>query len=588
MKLTILSQYHPAAALHQPRLWAEMLNDWEHLPEVVPHDFIIHNTSKLNLQGMPLAAMDTEKDGTGGLGQWSVAYRDGEVRLCVAPFYGKQPIEFGDCHVVFHNYKYDSRELEANGMPIPANIHDTMIAAYCLGLSKQAPTEDVKSKSGSNMVGGLGLKYLARRHLGMAMTTWEEVKGKPDLVPEYNANDSVATYLLAEKWLPILPGHYHTIDMPLLRVIMAIEDRGVKINPAYLAEYAKELDTKIDGFNETIRHLAFHTQDMQSYVYGTLAVEPWRFTDTGAPSVDIEALEGVDDPTVKQVLAYKELYKDKGTYIEDYIRNRDSDNRIHTELKQTSTSTGRLSSANPNLQNVPDPKKGSTMRKLFVAPDGFKLVRLDWKLIEFGWLAVLAKDAELIEAFLHGDIHSETAKALGVTRDIGKRINFLIQNGGSAWGMSQLYGLPIDEAKGYFNAYYKRFPALKRFHGETVEKAKATKKVIGYFGRERRIDALFAPDWRVRAAGEREAMTMPMQNGAAELVKLAMIDLHYKYSAPMILQVHDELLFEVPEEDAEDCAQWLKEYVPTITPIDGIEFPVEVTVGDSWYECCLK
>ena len=130
MKLTIISQYHPAAALHQPRLWAVMLDDWQNMPERVDSDFtIINNAKNPTMIGTLLAALDTEKDGSGGLGQWSVAYRDYEGKLCVLPFYGKSSIEYADCPIAFHNFKYDARELKANGMPVPKNFHDTMIMA---------------------------------------------------------------------------------------------------------------------------------------------------------------------------------------------------------------------------------------------------------------------------------------------------------------------------------------------------------------------------------------------------------------------------------------------------------------------------
>ncbi len=156
--------------------------------------------------------------------------------------------------------------------------------------------------------------------------------------------------------------------------------------------------------------------------------------------------------------------------------------------------------------------------------------------------------------------------------------------GGTAWGISLTYGIPIGEAKTHYKNYIDKFPAIKRFQDETVDQALETKHVSGPFGRKRRLDALFAQDWRIRKEGEKEAKTMPMQNGAAELVKLAMIDLH-KQSAPMVLQVHDELLFEVPTKETKDYAQWLKEYVPTIVEIKGVKFPVAVSIGDNWKDC---
>ncbi len=351
MNLTIISQFHPAAALYQPRLWADMLDDWENMPEKVPSDFKIMQNPSFTFED--LVAIDTEQDGSGGLGQWSIAWRSNSCKvkeLLVYPLFGKPKQinipKYQDKAVVFHNAKYDLRVLAGNKLPIPTNVHDTMIMAYCLGLGKQAPKDSSKSKSGSDMVGGLGLKYLARRHLGMQMNRWDEVKDCPDMIPEYNAKDSVATYLLAEKWLPILPKHYFEIDMPLLPVLMAMEDRGVQIDPAYLQTYAKELDNRLANFDLPLNPHA--TQEVQSYVYGTLGIEPWKFTESGAASVEAEVLEAIHDPLVDQIREYKELYKDKGTYIENYVKMRDINDRVHPELKQVSTSTGRLSCARPN------------------------------------------------------------------------------------------------------------------------------------------------------------------------------------------------------------------------------------------------
>ncbi len=559
--------------------------DWQFLPEKHDVSFIV--TDKLPKK-VEYYSLDTEKSELGGIGEWSIAYRE-NGQLYVVSMKGVQDKKIleslsGTC--VMHNAKYDLNELIKADVSLPKATVCTMISSYCMGLGRQDVKDSAKDRDGSNMVGGLGLKYLARRHLGMSMRTWDEIKDHPEWKEEYNANDSVATLLLWEKWRDKLPQHFWDIDMPLLPVLMRMEDRGILVDPNFLQKYAQELDTQLAGFDLPLN--PFAPQEIQSYVYGVLAIEPWRFTPSGAPSTDAEALEDIEDPVVKKILEYKEVYQDRNTYASGYMKAMDDEGRIHSEFKQTSTATGRLSSANPNLQNVV--KKGDRveLRKLFVVPRGKKMIRMDWKLVEFGMLAVLAKDDALIDAFLHSDVHALTAKALGVDRDTGKHINFLIQNGGTAWGISKTYGIPLDEAKTHYNKYMEKFPAIKRFQEETVAKAKETKYAQGPFGRRRRLDALFAQDWRVRQEGENEAKTMPMQNGAAELVKLAMIHLDHDHNAPQILQVHDEILFEVPEEEARDYATWLKSYVPTITEIQGIQFPVELSIGNSWWECLQK
>ncbi len=590
IRTTLIAQYHPASCLHNPRLLATLLDDWQNLQEQVPDDFIRSGQKKVNLTGMSLAALDTETDGHGGIGQWSVAYRDGKGQLSVRPHYGpEKSVVFGDCPIVFHNAKYDLRELRASKMPLPKNFHDTLIAAYCLGLGKQAPKDDSKNKSCSDMVGGLGLKYLARRHLGMVMKRWDEVKESPNEIPEYNANDSVATYLLAEKWLPILPRHYFDIDLPLLPVLMAIEDRGVGIDVGFLTEYAKTLDNALANFDETAQHLAFHTVDMQSYLYGTLGIGPFKFTDSGSASVDEEVLETIDDPVVKSVLEYKKLYKEKGTYVESYIDGRDERDRIHPELKQTSTSTGRLSCARPNLQNVFKRDGRVKLRALFAAPKGKKIVRADYNQLDFRTLAAITQDPTIIAALgTNKKIHQVTADAMGIKYDDAKTTNFGVLFGQEAWSLSLQLHISINDAKAFLKDYFIRFPNIKKYRDQMKEIAESEKKVtIPFTGRTRRIDAMFSDQWRIRQEGIKEAINMPVQGLEAEVVKIGMIDLH-KHGAPIILQVHDELLFEVDNKDALEFAHWIRDYVPKIVTFSGVKFPVEVGIGQNWYESMQK
>lgn len=578
MRLTIISQYHPAAALHQPRLWAEMLDDWQHLPEKVPSDFRVSSYPYIENTG--LVALDTEQDGKGGLGQWSIAARNLAGELWVLPNYGAKPnFDLGIVKVAMHNAKYDIHVLRDNKMLVPKNIHDTMIMAYCLGLGRQAPKDDSKSKSGSDMVGGLGLKYLARRHLGMEMKRWDEVKDSPEEVPEYNAKDSVATYLLAEKWLPILPKHYFDIDMPLLPVLMAIEDRGIQIDPDFLIEFGKELDNRLANFDLPLNPHA--PQDIQSYVYGTLGIEPWKFTDSGAPSVEAEVLEIIHDPVIEQILAYKELYKDKGTYVENYVKMRDESNRIHPEFKQTSTSTGRPSTARPNLANV---DKDGGLRKLFIAPPGKKMIRVDYDQLEWRFLAAVSQDPTLLKALESGKkVHQVTAEEMGVKYDDAKKGNFATIYGAQAWTLAQNLHCTIGEAKEFQKRYFEKFPGVKRYQEQMKEIALRDKKVTNYFGRTRRIDAMYVDQWRTQQEGIKEAINTPIQGGAAEVVKLGMIELH-KHYAPMINWVYDELLFEVNEKDAEEYGHWLKEFLPKVIEINGVKFLVDVKIGDNWWQ----
>jgi DNA polymerase-1 len=588
VKTTVICQYHPAAALHNPRLWSVMLDDWEHLPQQVDHDYVVVPSTAI--PNVKTLALDTESaDSTGGLGIWSVAYRDENGRIAVTPFYGcdHRPTFRDDQQVIMHYAKHDLRVLEKAGLPQPKNVVDTIIAAYCLGLGRQ----DVKTEgreSDTGLVGGLGLKYLGRRHLGMNMKTWDDVKDKPELVPAYNADDSVATLLLWEKWKPILPEHFWKIDMLLMRTLMAMEDRGIMLDPKFLATFSENLDADLAKYSFPFD--PFSPKQVGEYIYKTLGIEPFRFTETGQPSADAEVLESIDDPVIKRLLEYKHLYQERNTYVKNYLEGMTPEGRIKCEFKQIRTATGRLSSAHPNLQNVP---REGNMRNLFIAPEGMLLVRADWIQIELLCIAIISGDEAMLDVFAKGgDIHQATADALGVDRNRAKTINFMMQyiadEKDAAWKLSSETGLTIDEARLYVSKYFGQYRGMKRWVDDTVEQVKTTHRVKDWFGRERRIDAAYAEDWRVRKQGFREGVNMPIQGTAGEIVKIAMNDLHYKHSAPMLLQVHDELVFEVPTKDARDYGYWLRDYLPTLTEIKGMRFPVEVGVGRTWKEAMNK
>jgi len=578
MKVNVISQYHPAACLHNPRLWAVMLNDWESLPSVVPCDYVIVDEQQTHVDDY--VSLDTENTPSGKLGDWSMASRGADGQINVERFFGPRKYKRFDKPIVMHNAKWDIRVLKKNGMEPPADFHDTMIAAYCLDYGQQSSKESANNTSGGNMVGGLGLKYLARRHLGIKMQTWNDVKDRPELVPEYNDMDSVATYLLWEKWLPNIPQHYWDIDMPLLPTIMSMEDRGIMVDANFLEKYADSLQKQQASMDMPVN--AYSPQQIQSYIYGTLDIEPWKFSDSGAPSTDADVLEQIDDPIVKSILKYRELHKEISTYVNNYVDGMAKDGRIHPEFKQVRTSTGRLSCSNPNLQNV---YKEGDMRRLFIAPAGKKLIRLDYDQLEWRFTAALIKDEAMQELLNSGmKIHQITSDRMNIKYDDAKHMNFLMMFGGTAWRIARELGCSLSAANDLVSDYFRAFPGLKRYMDEMRERVRSEKQVINAFGRKRRIDAMFANDWRIRQEGEREGINMPIQGGSAEIVKLAMIDLHKNFSAPMILQVHDELLFEVDAKEANEYAQWLREYVPTITEFMGSTFPVQVGVGNNWKE----
>ncbi len=581
-KYTVLPMFHPAAALRVPHLWSTLIDDWQHKADKVDSNFKVTNEFDCHSRNLPkLVALDTENDKAGQIGAWSIAYRNQEGQLCAQPRTGAlQSFDFpDDSMVIMQNAKWDIRMMASNKMPIPKNVVDTMIAAYCLGYGKQDPKDS--DKDGGKMVGGLGLKYLARRHLGMQMNNWQEVIDKNMDMVEYNCKDSIATYLLWEKWLPILPAHFWSIDMPLLSVLMKMEDRGVLVDSNFMVKYAELLDERLNAID--LKGINPYSPDqVAKYVYETLGYTPTRFTETKKPSTDAEALEGIDDPVVKAILEYREAYAERRKGVTNCSQT-DHEGRLHTTFKQTRTATGRLSSANPNLQNV---DKGE-MRKLFIAKPGHKLVVMDYKKIEYGLLAVVAHDEAMMKAFRADTIHQDTADALGCSYDDGKVANFLMQYEGSPWRLSMEFGVSIDEAKDMVQGYYKKYPGIQKYHIKMKEIAHVEKQVTNIFGRVRRLDGMFSEDKKTIRDAEKQAINTPIQGAAGEVIKLAMIALD-KHNAPMLLQVHDELMFEVPGKEANDYAHWINEYVPTITEIEGEKFYVDVGVGDNWHEAKLK
>ncbi len=607
-----IAQYHPGAALHQPRLWATMLNDWEILPSRAEPGFIL-NGYQLGKTYEGTVAIDSE--GTDRLEEWSVAYRDEQGKLVVDPYYGPNRNVHFNGRVVMHNAPWDIRVFRASGVDIPEQNYsfdildalmvdkgilddtllsqikretkrvDTMVAAFCLGMGRQEPVDT--GRSGDRMVGGLGLKYLARRHLG-----WEMVDWNPDIVDKvmYNAKDSAATFLLWEKWEDRLPQHFWTIDMPLQPVLMAMEDRGAMVDPDFLVKYTQIIDEELAQYDLPLNPKA--PQELQSYIYGTLEIEPWKFTDGGQPSVEREVLETIDDPLVKDILRVLQLKHERGMYANDFALKLGADGRLHPSIKQTSAATARLSMARPNLQNLEteserEGREGKgQVRVLFIAPPGHKVVAADASQLDLRAYAALTQDPEMLRIFREGkSIHKETHAALPeLEYKEAKTANFTWLYEGTAWKVSQQFHVPIDKAQSYLNTYFDKYKSIPLYHHHMKIIANEEQRVTDSWGRTVRIDAMFTNDRRILRAGERQAINYPVQMDEAEIVKRAMIQLHYRVLAPMILQIHDELLFYIPEAEAEEYAAFLRKFLPSVTEVNGLRFPWEVGIGNNWLE----
>ena len=264
----------------------------------------------------------------------------------------------------------------------------------------------------------------------------------------------------------------------------------------------------------------------------------------------------------------------------------DENHIIHPEFKQTSTSTARLSCARPNLQNVFKRDDRVKVRQLFVAPPGFAVVRMDFNQLDYRCLAALTKDEILIRALASDKkIHQVTAEELNISYDDAKTTNFAILFGAEAWSISQSLHITIQQAKDFLAHYFEKFLESRSTGRKWKPSSGRTKRVRGYYGRERRIDALFVDNWRIQQEGIKEGICWPVQNLEAEVVKRAMINLHYNHAAPIVCQIHDELLLYIPENQAKEYAYWLRDYIPLMLgEINGVRFPVGVGYGKNWLE----
>jgi DNA polymerase-1 len=318
-------------------------------------------------------------------------------------------------------------------------------------------------------------------------------------------------------------------------------------------------------------------------------------------STNADVLEKLKDkhPIINEILEYRSLSKLKSTYCDGLLKVIDNDGRIHSTLNQTETRTGRISSAEPNLQNIPvRTDLGRELRRFFVAKDGYSLVDADYSQIELRVLSALAEDENMIKAFINGDdIHSITAsQVMGIPLDEvtsadrrkAKAVNFGIVYGIGAFSLSQDIGTSVLEADRYIKGYLANYSGVAAFMENAKQSAKEKGYAETYFGRRRYLPELNESNAIRRSFGERVAMNMPIQGTAADIIKIAMIKVHERLAkeypdARLIMQVHDELIIEAPEKDAEAVAELLKDTMENACNM-GVPFTVEVACGKTWYD----
>lgn len=393
---------------------------------------------------------------------------------------------------------------------------------------------------------------------------------------------------------------FENFDLPLVPVLAEMELKGVRVDLEELNRQSQTLSDDIRRLEQAIHKEAGETFNIGSpkqlghILFERLKLPVGKKTKTGY-STDSDVLEGLTTkhPIAKMILEYRELTKLKSTYVDALpaLVNQKT-GRVHSQLNQAATTTGRLSSTQPNLQNIPiRTERGRLVRKAFIAEPGNCLISADYSQIELRVLAHITEDEGLTKAFMDDlDIHTATAseifsKALGeVTpndRRIAKAVNFGLAYGQGAFGLADALGIPRGEASEIIQRYFKRFAGVKRYMEETVRLGMEQGFVSTLFGRRRYIDELQSKNPMIRRAGERAAINAPIQGTAADLVKLAMIQVNASLSIPLLLQVHDELLFECPVDDADEMCGEVKDIMESVYKLK-IPLKVNVSHGKNW------
>jgi DNA polymerase-1 len=509
---------------------------------------------------------------------------------------------------VCHNAKYDMMVLSQHGMPLGGPCGDTMLAAWLLEPDGR----------------GIGLKNQAWLRLDLEMTTIDELigKGRNQLrmdqisvarVAPYACADADVTLRLCEVLERELKERdqwslYTEIELPLVPVLASMEEHGMVVDRDYLEAMSRRLSQRLAELEADIYREAGHAFNINSpkqlgtVLFEELGLPGGRRTKTGF-STDASVIEGLRDqhPIAELLLEYRQIDKLKSTYLDALpalIHPRTG--RVHTSFNQTGTNTGRLSSSDPNLQNIPvRTELGRAVRAAFIAPEGHVLLGCDYSQVELRLLAHLSKDPELMGAFHRNeDVHASTAAAIfgvplaEVTSDqraMAKTINFGLMYGMSDYGLAARTALSVPEAREFIDAYFTRFHGVKEYLEGTVERARRDGYVETLLGRRR-----YFPELRSRSAAnnvraaERAAINMPIQGSAADIIKLAMIVLDRRLreeglASRMVLQVHDELVLEVPEAELERTQALVVETMESAYSLD-VPLKVEAATGKNWME----
>ena len=476
-----------------------------------------------------------------------------------------------------HNIKDLMRALLDEGLPTDGFVFDTALAAYLLDAT----------------AGSYDLPRLAQTYLG------EEL---PDVQSIWALQPVLHEKMAAQAMLPL----YTDIELPLCPVLARMEQAGFLVDRKALYDFGESLTSSIEQLQQSIWALAGEPFNIQSpkqlgnVLFERLMLPAGKKTKTGwsTNAAVLEKLRG-KHPIIEQILDYRTLTKLKSTYADGLLKEISADGRIHTNFQMTVTATGRLSSTEPNLQNIPVRRElGAQIRKMFVASPGRVLVDADYSQIELRLLAHIANDETMIAAFRSGeDIHAVTAsQVFGVPldevtplqRSHAKAVNFGIVYGISAFSLAQDIGVFQSEAKAYMDSYFAKYHGVRDYMKRIVEQAKADGYVTTLFGRRRDLPELRSSNFNLRSFGERVALNMPIQGTAADIIKAAMVRVDARMraeglEAKLLLQVHDELIVECPAAEAETVRTILIEEMEHVVDY-RVPLLVDAKIGASWAE----
>ena len=514
-----------------------------------------------------------------------------------------------DLTMVGHNLKYDLTILETVGLLPQCRLADTMLMSYVLDAA--AGRHDMDS--------------LAKRLLGEETTSYEDVCGRGakqirfdevalESASHYASEDADITLRLYNQFVerlnqvPSLQSIYQELELPVMQILREMENHGALLDVDILNAQSVTLGMRLEQLESEAQALAGRPfnlaspKQLQEILFDELQLPVLKKTPKGAPSTNEEVLQelALDYPLPKLLIEHRSLSKLKGTYTDRLPGDCDpADGRVHTSFHQAVTSTGRLSSSDPNLQNIPiRTEEGRRIRKAFIAPDGWSVMAADYSQIELRIMAHLSGDKSLVDAFARGDdIHRATSaevfdlEPMFVTdeqRRRAKAINFGLIYGMSAFGLARQLGIERAEAAAYIDRYFERYPGVRHYMDSTRAMAHEKGYVETVFGRRLTLPDIHARQVPVRQAAERAAINAPMQGTAADIIKRAMLRVHQALATSnlgchLLLQVHDELVFEVRDRDLDPARQLIRLEMEAAAEL-SVPLVVDIGSGDSWFE----